>query len=320
MKTWKWLATIVWMLLLVGCATREVSQETPTQSPDPAHIDPSTEPISNGDLLERDVKQKESSVTIIIVPTYQNEDYVSCAALVRDVLSSDLAKFPWFTSSDLQSVIPGLNGQAINALFHDEPQLMTQCHDHGVDCVIAVEVKGIQFASEGQKVQIENPSSRQESESFSRQASVTLRVKALNTFEMVTAWEDQIIGESTASDVTLDTKGKVLASACTNALQRIREEVASRFKPKPTVTEVRGSGRYLKINAGTSSGFRNGTVLWVFKFLAIKDPTGHVISIEARKITSVPVIEAEADQCWCDASLSQGMIMKGDIVIPAKNE
>lgn len=299
------------LLLVVGCVS-----DSPLLGPgrQTSQFDPSTVPLMANDRVEAEIREKAINKVAIIAVTYENEDYRACAEEAVQAFSGLLRRASWIDLRSVNELLTEDELSRLNTVFFNEPQLVRLSSERGFDGLVMIEVADLKLESTG--VRIDTPGSAGGRQDYARRGVVTLRIKILDTFNMATLYSGSIRGESQTDSTSRNTKRDVLVSATEEIVSEIRGKVAHLFKPKPYVIEVRGDGKYVKVNIGSNSGIAKGSTLEIFGFLAIKEPSGRIISTEMQRITTIPVILVERDYCWCDATLSQGMIQIGHTAVP----
>jgi len=306
---------IISTFLFVSCTIydSDVPSIPSSKSFYPTHL-----PITDKDLIEANIKQKNIYKISIINPYYENEDYRNCASEALSALTDRLKKYPWLEVIGESEFLSRIKVEQVNKIFFDEPRLVRLSNEQSFDGIIMIEIEDINFESTGLK--ITSSDSDKIIQDRGRIAYIRFRIKVLNTFLFKTHFTKDITGQSAIGDVSLNTKQKVIESAIHNVINKIENEIALSFKPNPEVIEVRGNGLYIKLNAGRLEAIQLGQFLDIYQFIGVKDPDGKIITIECRKITSVRVIIVEDYSCWCDNSLSQGIIKIGYIAIPHHEE
>jgi len=296
------------LLVVTGCSQARVT--VPTRA-----LDPSRLPVTANDLREANIKEKSVWKVVIVTPRYASEDYEACAAEVQRVFADNLRGVSSIVLADPSDFLRDQELKKFNTLFHDEPHLVNLANQRGIDGLIMAEVQELALQSKGATIRDSDvPTSKQR---YARNASIRLRIKVLDTFGMNAMLTKDVKGQARVGTVALDATSEVLSAAAIDAVLQVKDEIARKFTPMPYVTEVRGDGKYVKINIGRAGGVSNGIFLDIYRFIAIKDESGTVISKETRRVASVRVIAVGIDHCWCDASLSQGMILIGHVAVPS---
>jgi hypothetical protein len=195
----------------------------------------------------------------------------------------------------------------------DVPKLVTVASESLVDALVLIEIKTVRIGS--RESTIDTSQSSTSKSSYSRDTFIIFRVKAFDTFNKVTVFDQEYIGRGKEAGGNLDSTLNAIMFAIDSGSEQIYSAIVNAFQPRPTVLEVRGDGRYVKVSLGARQGLRNDKMLQIVRISAVKSSTGEIISKETRPITSIPVILVAEDYSWCDASLAAGTVMIGDVAI-----